>query len=120
MKQKILSSLASLVLTSQIGLRAAPVVFWSPDSVEPGNTIMLYGGGLDEVDGISVARLPDGPVALPGVATTAVTENQSCTAIQPSENSVKFQMPAQYLPGIYEVIVRSEHGSGKPVVLNRP
>ena len=120
MKQKILSSLASLVLASQFVLRAAPVVFWSPDSIEQGNTVLLYGGGLASAEKISVGQLPDGSAEHPNAEIDVAVATQDVPPIQPCENSVKFQMPEKLSPGIYEVIVHSPSGASQPVILNRP
>jgi len=108
------------MLAAGISLRAAPVVFWAPDSVEPGNTVLLYGGGLADASKVSVARLADGPVAHPGGPVPAAPPGQACEPIQPSDNSVKFELPETESPGIFEAVVQSASGVSKPVLLNRP
>lgn len=97
----------------------APVVFWSPDSVEPGNIVLLYGGGLGEVGMISVGRLPDGSPGHPGGMSPSA-EAQSVAPIQPCENSLKFQLPETFTAGIFQATIQSPAGASKPVVLNRP
>ncbi len=101
-------------------LPAAPVVFWSPDSVEPGNTVLLYGGGLAEVEKFSVGRLPDGPVQHSGAKTDVSVATQTVPAIQPCENSAKFQMPENFPPGIFEIAAKTPGSTGRAVILNRP
>lgn len=110
-----------LFLAAANRLQSAPVVFWAPDSVEPGDTVLLYGGGLADASKISVVQLPDRPVQRPGVMDdSSGVVSQFGAAIQPSENSIKFQMPEKNSPGIYEVVVQAPGGASKPVILNRP
>ncbi len=116
----MMRGLGWLMLATGISLRAAPVVFWVPDSVEPGNTVLLYGGGLADASKIIAARLADAPAAHPGVVTPAANSGQGCDPVQPSVNSVKFQMPATASPGLFEVTVQAGSGVSKPLVLNRP
>ena len=45
----MLKFIAASLLLGLAGLNPSlgkPVVFWAPDSVEPGNIVLLYGGGL--------------------------------------------------------------------------
>ena len=101
-------------------LPAAPVLFYSPDSVEPGNVVLLYGGSLADAEKVSVGQLPDGPVQHPGAAAMPAAANQTCAAIQPTENSIKFQLPDNLAPGIFQAVVQSPSGASQPVILNRP
>ena len=100
--------------------RTAPVVFWGPDSVEPGNTVMLYGGGFADGAQIAVAALKNDDPGQPGGKVSAVGVTQDCPGIQPSEYSVKFVLPETFLPGIYTATVKTAADSAKPVLLNRP
>ena len=54
------------------------------------------------------------------VPVPAARAGQSCDPIQPSNNSVKFQLPGTESPGLFEVTVQSGSGTSKPVLLNRP
>jgi hypothetical protein len=101
-------------------LPAAPVVFWSPDSVEPGNTVLLYGGGLADVKKISIGRCTDGPIQHPSVETNVSVATQIVPAIQPCENSAKFQMPENFSPGIFEGIAQAASAASRLTILNRP
>ena len=52
-----------VILTALLlaGLQGAePIVFWGPDSVEPGNVVLLYGNGLGAFKQVSVRSFPDG------------------------------------------------------------
>lgn len=42
-------------------------VFWVSEPVQPGDVVMLYGGGLREVSAVRLSRLPDAPVKAPFV-----------------------------------------------------
>ena len=112
--------IAGLLFSIQISLKAGPVVFWAPDSVEPGNVVLLYGGGLANADNLSVGRLPDGPAGEPGAPPAIGVTGQLCDPVQPTENSVKFLMPANFSPGLYQAVVHTPQGASEPVVLNRP
>lgn len=120
MNRKWLALSGLLVVAGGISLQSAPVVFWSPDSVEPGNTVLFYGGRLADVERISVGQIPDGPPQYPGAEIDGAVAMKNVAPVQPSENSVKFQVPEQISPGIFEVTVQSAEGTSKPVLLNRP
>ena len=120
MYQKKLQVLGCLILSAAIILHAAPVVFWAPDSIEPANTVLLYGGGMAQAHQVSVGRLPDTAPERPGAAHDVATAEPLRPAIQPSECSVKFQMPETISPGIFAVTVQSPGGASRPVILNRP
>lgn len=120
MRAGILKSIFPLIPVFIFTIEAAPVVFWSPDSVEPGNVVLLYGGGLASVEKISVGRLPDGSAEHPGTPVDVSAITQNAASLQPCDNSVKFQIPENLPPGIYEATVQSASGASKPVILNRP
>lgn len=88
-----------------------PVVFWASDSVQPGDTVLLYGNGLEPVSSVRVQRLEDNS------SDRAVAGNSAdVQTLQPCNASLKFVMPSKLEPGVYSVDFR---GPG-PVVLNRP
>lgn len=99
----VLATLLSAWCCGHAAEAGAPVVFWGPDSVEPGDTVLLYGGGLGDVRQVKVRVAPDGQeVVVP--------------TLQPSEGSLKFILPATLPPGQYA----AEMAAGRPWVLNRP
>ncbi len=118
-KVKLLALCLAVWLT-EFFLPAAPVVFWSPDNVEPGNVVLLYGGGLAEAKNISIGRLPDGPPQHPGEPIRMLVSTQDAAPIQPCENSLKFELPTNLAPGIFEAGVKSPAGASQAIVLNRP
>lgn len=99
-----------------------PIVFWAPDSVEPSDIVLLYGGGLEKAQDVQVARLPDLNSAHPETGTKPAipASGDTARALQPSEQSLKFQLPKSYPPGVYVARVRAAGQTSAPVVLNRP
>lgn len=92
---------------------AKPVVFWAPDSSAPGNIVLLYGGGLAGASKVAVWRVRD-------------TDSQPANSvvlvdtIQPSEQSVKFALPASLQPGVYAAQLRCGGEKSQTIYLNRP
>jgi hypothetical protein len=91
--------------------QARPVIFWQPDSTAPGNVVLLAGGGLAGCTKAAVAPQFDSDQA--GSPTLV-------DMIQPSEQSVKFLLPASFKPGIFRVQVRCGTEETRPIYLNRP
>ena len=120
MKYKIaFASLLALLALRSSG-SAAPVVVWSPDSVEPGDIVLLHGGGLADAQSISVGRLSDGAPNQPGAVSSLSAEGKSVAPIQPCDQSLKFQLPADLAAGLFQATVQTPGGTSKPVILNRP
>ncbi len=120
MTQQFLWLALWLGLVTGNALSAKPVVFWAPDSVEPGNVVLLYGGGLAETAHVAAGRLPDGPAEHPGFPTAPPEPRTACPAIQATDNSLKFQLPDSYAPGLFQATVQDGSSASRPVVLNRP
>jgi len=110
--------LTSAALLAISAIHAGPVVFWQPDSIAPGNAVLLYGGGLSSVKQATVWRLPDDR-SFPGQAQEPAASMRA-EALQSSEESVKFVLPAKLQPGIFGVRVMSGAESSKVLFLNRP
>ncbi len=95
---------------------AGPVVFWASDSLEPGNAVLFYGGGLAGVRQVRVWPLANDD-ALPAARPLTAPEGaQVRPALQAVEGSLKFILPESLAPGVYAAQVTG----GTPVVLNRP
>ncbi len=121
--------LALLALVWMVGLCAcdgadageAPIVFRAPERISPGDTALLYGGNLAGVDSVVLWRLPDtdpGQTATPAIA--APGDASTAKPLQPTDNSVKFVLPATLQPGVFAAQVRAGGASGAVTVLNRP
>jgi len=81
-----------------------PVIFKIPDSNEPGNVIMLYGGNLDKTETVSFAKLSDGNAGTPGKPLTQLQpEAMAAKALQATDASVKFQLSANTANGLFAI-----------------
>jgi hypothetical protein len=87
---------------------AKPVIFWQPDSIEPGNVVLLAGGGLAACSQASISRAGDSA----GPMKTEV--------IQPGEQSVKFILPGSLKPGIFAAHLECGSDKTRTVYLNLP
>ncbi len=120
MTQKLLWLALWLGLATENALSAKPVVFWAPDSVEPGNMVLLYGGGLEATARVVASRLADGATGRPGFPTSPPEPGQACPAIQATDNSLKFQLPDSFYPGLFQATVQNGASVSTPIILNRP
>lgn len=90
-----LGALLGCTVVPQLAL-AAPFVTWLSEPAGPGDVVLVYGGDLAHVREVSTCRLPDGEPGMPRAATRA----PECTAplraatLQPSDQSLKFELPA--------------------------
>ena len=121
--QLLLAFILGLVASSGNWARgAAPTVFWAPDQVGPGDTVLLYGGGLTMSETVLVWRLPDGnpgqPPAVPPLIPPASAVRVK--ALQPTDSSVKFVLPESLTAGGYgfQIVAGTERSPLR--VLNRP
>jgi hypothetical protein len=78
---------------------------------------MLYGGNLDGVHSVSIARLPDGPPGEPSTSGSFVNAARAFNvpALQPSAASLKFILPQSLRPGIFAI-----NYGGNPVLMGTP
>jgi hypothetical protein len=114
------SGLACLAL--MIGVlpaAAVPTVFWASEPVQPGEMVLLYGGGLKAVHEVRVWRLSDADPGVPpsqgplptgqGLKPKARgSEVVRVQALQPSENSLKFVLPRGMSTGVFGVDLGGE------------
>ena len=101
---------------------AAPVVFWASDPVARGDTVLVTGAGLGNPNGVLVHRFSDGPAGNPLTGPTEVrmdSSPQRCEAIQPTNESLKFILPAKLAPGIFLYQIRTAEGQVR-CLLNLP
>jgi hypothetical protein len=107
------------VLASATGW-AGPQVFWASDPIRPGETVLLRGAGFGDAPAIEVARLDDGAAGQPGNnAPIWHSGGQKAGALQASDGSVKFTVPAALKPGVFIYRV-SAGGAAVTGVLNLP
>ena len=105
-----------------INLSAAPVCFWAPSGVEPGDVVLLNGGGLAAVKNVRVWRLSDTDTTLPAAkdSVSASVEAKSQPALQPTDSSVKCVLPSSFVPGVFAATVEPGGETSRPLLLNRP
>jgi len=92
-------------------------VFWVSEPVQPGDVVMLYGGGLREVSAVRLSRLPDAPVKAPFVRPSPSSSGKALkvTILQGDDACLKFVLPEGLKQGVFKVVV-----GDKTVFLNRP
>ncbi len=115
-----LSLPALLILAATTSAIAAPQVFWASDPIRPGETVLLRGAGFGEHPVVEVARLADGTAAEASLKAPAWPGGgQRVEALQASDKSLKFTLPAELKPGLYAYRVTGPEG-GVVGLLNRP
>ena len=112
--------LIMLALVPALPLLAAPVIFHVSDPVGPGETAVLFGGGLgDKVTAVG-DQAPDYPVSGPSDMSAptgrAWPAPQPLQVLQSSDLCAKVLIPADWGPGMYEVAIP---GATSPIYLNR-
>ncbi len=110
------AAFAVLVLTAAPAA-ASPTVFWVSEPVRPGAVVLLYGGELGKVREVSVWRLADEEAGMPPPRGSGprVQRALRVRALQPSDGSLKFVLPAGLKNGIFAV-----DPGGEPKLINAP
>ena len=110
-----------LLFQSNLFSQTKPVVFKVPDSNEPGDIILLYGGNLAKATTISIGRLEDGTLVEPRITTNKLPANAiNQTSLQPVDESVKFSLPRNSQNGVFVGQVNSSNGKSNTFLLNTP
>src|SRR5437867_11115301 len=105
-----------LFMISVLPAAAAPTVFWVSEPVQPGEVVLLYGGGLGEVREVTVRRLADdAPGVPPPQSSASEAEAVRVPTLQPSDSSLKFMLPAGMSTGVFAVAF-----GGGPWLINVP
>ena len=108
-------SLVSLLIAA-LPAAAAPTVFWVSEPVQPGEVVLLYGGGLGEVREVTVRRLTDdAPGVPPPQSIASEAEAVRVPTLQPSDSSLKFMLPTGMSMGVFAVAF-----GGGPRLINVP
>jgi len=90
--------------------QARPVVFWMSDPIRPGQTALLFGDQLgpnSTVEGWRAAESGPAPAV------------QQLTVLQASDVSLKVAIPAEWMPGMFVLRIKSAAGVSDPIYLNR-
>ena len=94
-----------------------PQLVWASDPIRPDETVLLRGGGFGAQPAVEFARLEDGdPTAAKLPTLTWVT----LPALQPTDDALKFIIPADARPGVFACRVVTGGAKSNPVLLNRP
>jgi hypothetical protein len=120
---KAIVSWVSAVLFSTASIAcAAPTVFWGSDPIRPGETAMLFGGGMGPETSAAGWRLDDAAVAFPPQHSEPwipATPGSALSVLQASEECVKAVLPAEWKAGLFAVRLKSGAGTSEPYFLNR-
>lgn len=116
-------ALSVVIALPREAMAQGPVVFWASTTVQPGETVLFYGDGLETTDDIRFLRLADEATDTPRPSSgfqRTPADGQPSTPLQPSNISVKVIIPEQLQPGVFVVWVHTSNGWSKPIFLNRP
>jgi len=112
-----LLGVALLIAVKNTVAIASPIVFRVSEPAAPGDALLLNGGGLSEVHTLGISRLTDSEPGNPDQHTAISNSGAIRTrAIQRSEGSVKFILPASLQPGVFAADI----GGGAPVLIGQP
>ncbi|MGP9814525.1 glycosyl hydrolase family 28-related protein [Rhodopseudomonas sp. NSM] len=100
MWRRLLLTIALLVCNGAAA--AAPAIFWFNDPVGPDQTVLVTGAGLAEVTDVTVARIPD--------RGSAAAAPKSVAILQQSAQSLKFVVPPEFSPGLFEFELSAPEG----------
>ncbi len=94
---------------------AAPAVFWVSEPANPGDVVLLYGGGLAHVARASIRRFDDVDPGAPSGAVGSARASAPIQALQETDGSLKFIIPPSMAPGVFALDL-----GGSPVMIDRP
>ncbi len=109
--------LTVLMLTLPAIVSAQTAITWVSDPVRPDETVLVRGGGFGTQPVIEFARLDDGD---PAAANSAALNWIKLPVLQASDDALKFIVPADVKPGVFECRVLADGATSEPVLLNRP
>ncbi len=79
---------------------ARPVVFWASDPVAPDDTVLVCGDGFTDAPTVTLVHLEDVEPGPPGArAYGAPVAGTPVEVLQPTDQSLKFVIPADMEPG---------------------
>jgi hypothetical protein len=106
--------------SSAAAFAAAVQVYWASDPVGPGAAVMVIGDALGAHATVEIARLADTAAGNPARARfTWPGEGAKVEALQATENSLKFVVPATLPPGVFAYRITTASGVVTGL-LNRP
>jgi len=111
-----LAALLAVPLAALPAVGAAPQIVWASDPVRPDETVLLRGVGFGAKPAVEFARLDDGD---PTSAEPSTLNWISLSALQPSDDALKFVIPSDVRPGVFACRVVSDSTRSASVLLNR-
>ena len=91
-----------------------PKVFWVADPAGPGQTLLLFGAGLESAT-VSGARLADAPLDVPVSVQAEAESGEKLELAQANAECLKVAIPAGWRPGLYTLWVS---GANEPIYAN--
>ena len=111
--------LALVILTTTVWA-APPSIFWASDPVGPDETVLVCGDGFGQTPTVELAALSQEATAGPPGKLTFPDSGQRVEALQPSDQSLKFVIPADWQPGAYAFRIIGAEGQSDWHSLNAP
>jgi len=105
---------------SSFARATVPKIFHVSASVQPGETVLLYGDGLAEVSAKGW-RIADAEVQDPSEKQSALpsTEGKSLRILQSSNECAKVLLPMDWQPGLYAIRLQNSSSPSDVVWINR-
>ena len=109
-----------VALWSSAAFAAAAQVYWASDPVGPGAAVMVIGDALGKHATVEIVRLADTAAGSPASARFSWPgEGEKVEALQATEHSLKFVVPATLPPGVFAYRITTASGDATGL-LNRP
>jgi hypothetical protein len=101
---------------------AEPIVIWASTPLGPGQTIMLFGHRFADDCQVKARQLSDGEPGRPhGEREVSLDEGTRLEIRGRSrEDCLMVGVPADFTPGVYQVVVTSGGAKSSPIYINRP
>jgi hypothetical protein len=105
-----------------VSFAESPVIFWASDPVRPDETILAQGDLLDGDTKLQIAELQNKNAGNPDLKTVdfSKTKFTSLSSMQPSAQTAKYLVPADWEHGIYAIRPVRNGEFGKTTILNAP
>lgn len=122
---KILLGILIILTTSQsfaedaVKQQNVPKAFWVSQPIQPDETVMVSGGNFDASATIDVAFIPNTPIEYPGCPSLPSLNWQNIDALQSSNRSVKFIIPATFPKGLYAYQITSNGQTSDTYYINK-
>lgn len=98
------------------------VTFWASQPVNPAETVLVSAGNTNANVTVQVTRLDDSDAGDDPLTEQTSTNSGwvNVKPIQATEQSLKFQLPADATPGVFAYRISNESGLGATTLVNAP